>query len=808
MHIRNIENVHAETVYSSDEDDEIKISGKEKNDRTTIIVTSYIDDQDANKDLQHSISSVQESSRPRSLSKGRNSKRASFLPRSGTSLPYEDDLVEPVSRSPKPKKSRINIRSLSPRRKSGGTLPSSLSPKPKAGIRKGRYKGPCPDSERPSSLSPKPRKGRRKSRSVSPKTVKETLSDKVKRPFSISPARPQPKREHLLGRRSSRLRERMSDGSSDEPLCRKSARMREVTDMSKNDAMKDMESPRRRSERLRSVILDENLPKPPKGRRLSRSYRSPVPKTARVDFTGAVIDEGGGPSELSQSNHRIPYLNIFNSFEDNTPPSSSFSMAEKDGRNPSSGLIIDTSLLGCGINEHIKNSRNSEGYEIDGKTEELELTGEAKRGLVGKSESSRSFISVDLEFEGESKFIQLLRYLRILAPYPNEKPIQRRVRFYSWASLFCDFLAALVSITTFNGVSMCCNRPILSVLGNANWNKIIDVITIIYMIMIFVEIVPVVREGMPFNIMNPLLGFMITFAVFFDDNVAEAVTMWVIEIVAITCECLTYRLKYKIYQEKEERINEADKEYRKFKEVKKARKQMKKKGLLSSPSKRSDLSPKRSPSLSPIRSNKSSLPGLRRSLSPVRERTSSTIGLYSEHKTVGTALSPIRKPSTIHFDSGHLSRRPSLSPIRQRASVDMPHSESNHVSADDDTSLDSFSHEEDEMEAQILSPGRYTAFREIRLMRKLRVWRQEQEVQVKHLRYMFGGVVFNIGLVVFTLVLIIMISKNKGLCVVDMTAPAIFASGQLEKCFDCAEVDGTCEICREDGSSHCYYPYY
>jgi hypothetical protein len=117
----------------------------------------------------------------------------------------------------------------------------------------------------------------------------------------------------------------------------------------------------------------------------------------------------------------------------------------------------------------------------------------------------------------------------------------------------------------------------------------------------------------------------------------------------------------------------------------------------------------------------------------------------------------------------------------------MLHLESKHVSTDDDTSLDSFAHEEDEMEAQILSPGRFTASREIRLMRKLRVWRQEQEVQV---RYLFAGVVFNIGLVVFTLLLISMISKNKGLCFVDMTAPAIFASGQLEKCSTVQESTG------------------
>jgi hypothetical protein len=83
----NIDNVHAETVYSSDEDDEIKISGKENNDRTTIIVNSYIDDQDANEDLQHSTSPVQESPGPRSPSLGRNSNRRAFDPAAAVPCP-------------------------------------------------------------------------------------------------------------------------------------------------------------------------------------------------------------------------------------------------------------------------------------------------------------------------------------------------------------------------------------------------------------------------------------------------------------------------------------------------------------------------------------------------------------------------------------------------------------------------------------------------------------------------------------------------------------------------------------------------
>ena len=51
----------------------------------------------------------------------------------------------------------------------------------------------------------------------------------------------------------------------------------------------------------------------------------------------------------------------------------------------------------------------------------------------------------------------------------------------------------------------------------------------LYLVLIFAEIIPVVRQGLPFNVLNPLLGFAITFAMFFDDSVAEALAMWIIE---------------------------------------------------------------------------------------------------------------------------------------------------------------------------------------------------------------------------------------------------------------------------------------
>lgn len=806
------------------------------------------------------------SPRRKSMANEMRKNTRSASPQRGNLRRVSSESSTPASLSPKPiKRGRRMIRSKSPT--SNMERPSSLTPpnKPRKGRRKSRSVDPAPGAatkKKRYSGSPSPRRpksdqlprrnfsvsrspsrpaseqqrvrrgGKRaslspvpvlrassdqttKRKALSPVPLSRATSDQTSsspkrsslspvplrpssdqgrrgsRLCSISPVSKRPASEQLpAGRRSTRLRERIGDGASDEFLLRrKSARMRNVFDDKTNgDASEEMKKTLpRRSERLQSILSEENLAKPPKKERLSRILR--------VDFTGEVQDADIHTHNQPNNNNNNMLSNMFpfwNSLfkaptenDDDTPPISSFSMDEKDHRRtPSSEIVFDTSLLGSGLDEHIISSRGTQKHDPHGKTEESGPTGEARFGLMvqkTKNKSTRSLISIDLEFQGESKFIQLLRYLRILAPYCNERPIEKRVRMFTWAALFCDFLAALVSITTFKGVSMCCGKPILSIMGNANWNKIIEVITYLYMIMILVEVIPVVRDGMPFNVMNPVLGFIITFAVFFDDNVAEAVTMWIIEIIAIICEFMTYRLKNKIYQEKEKRIKETDEEFQEFKEVKRARKQAKK-DAKKDKLKRADLAPTRSSSLS-----------------PVRQRTSSTLGMESL-TTEGTELSSTRKSTIGRFDGAITPRKSSLSPMRHGSTAVVPKWESKN---EDDASQDSAAGQVEDLEV-----GKFSASREIRLMRKLRIWRQDQELQVKHLRYLFAGVAINIGLVVFTLLLIIMISKNSGLCVVDLTTPAIFASGQLEKCFDCVGVTGTCEICRDDGTSHCYYPYY
>jgi hypothetical protein len=122
--------------------------------------------------------------------------------------------------------------------------------------------------------------------------------------------------------------------------------------------------------------------------------------------------------------------------------------------------------------------------------------------------------------------------------------------------MILDFVAALVSITTYDGVTTCCKVPIFDIASAViNWDKFIRITTYIYMTMIFIEIVPVFTKGLPINMINPFLGFTITFAMFFDDRILEAVAMWAIEAIAVVFEVLVTRLKVKEYNEGEERIN-------------------------------------------------------------------------------------------------------------------------------------------------------------------------------------------------------------------------------------------------------------
>lgn len=164
-------------------------------------------------------------------------------------------------------------------------------------------------------------------------------------------------------------------------------------------------------------------------------------------------------------------------------------------------------------------------------------------------------VEKEMGFENDPHWKTALRYLRILPPYPDEKPEKKKIRIYVWCTLTLDFIAAMVSVTTYDGVTTCCGEPIFSIsFVSVNWSEIIRITTYIYIALILLEIVPVVRKGIPFNIVNPMIGFAITFAMFFDDRIFEAISMWIIEAAAIFFEFLTYRLQSGIYNRRYGRL--------------------------------------------------------------------------------------------------------------------------------------------------------------------------------------------------------------------------------------------------------------
>jgi hypothetical protein len=122
--------------------------------------------------------------------------------------------------------------------------------------------------------------------------------------------------------------------------------------------------------------------------------------------------------------------------------------------------------------------------------------------------------------------------------------VKNWARWVQWAALLADISAALVSIITFNGVAYCCGSPILNFGGtDIPWHTMIRIMTYVYLAMVFLEIYPVVKKGFPFNLVNPIIGFVITLAMFFDDSKQQALMMWGIETFAVLCEFGVFRLK-------------------------------------------------------------------------------------------------------------------------------------------------------------------------------------------------------------------------------------------------------------------------
>jgi hypothetical protein len=100
-----------------------------------------------------------------------------------------------------------------------------------------------------------------------------------------------------------------------------------------------------------------------------------------------------------------------------------------------------------------------------------------KRGLSQFNASTRSILTLEWENPEESYCIRTLRYIRLMSPHPDEKPLKKKIRVVTWVALVLDFLAAVVAITTYGGVTTCCGEPMMNVAGNFPWEKIITAVT-------------------------------------------------------------------------------------------------------------------------------------------------------------------------------------------------------------------------------------------------------------------------------------------------------------------------------------------
>lgn len=399
--------------------------------------------------------------------------------------------------------------------------------------------------------------------------------------------------------------------------------------------------------------------------------------------------------------------------------------------------------------------------------------------------TTRSMLSVDKEFfDDDPEWKKALRWLRLLPPHKDEKPLKKKIRIFTWLVLLFDFIAAMVAVTTYDGATTCCGEPIFSMLINLNWDVFFRVITYLYLILIFAEIVPVVRQGLPFNILNPTLGFAITFAMFFDDSVAEAVAMWIIEATAIFFEFLIYRTKARLFREETERLAKTDSD---LAELNKSRRESKR-------------------WLQKNSSHGGSLHGSRHSMpfSTIEEGNSSDDESMSGNSFGGndssgdlsewvTELKGEKEPS----GSQH-KLPPSLPRQVSTAKVTSPRT------AKTADMLGASGHSMASMGSRVPLPGER---KEMRLLRERRILRQRQQSEARELKIHFIGTCINVGLIVISLILIITIASTGGLCVFNESVK-IFSSDQLKNCNQCVGVTDVCEVCNADGSHQCYYPYY
>jgi hypothetical protein len=291
-----------------------------------------------------------------------------------------------------------------------------------------------------------------------------------------------------------------------------------------------------------------------------------------------------------------------------------------------------------------------------------------------------------------------------------------------------------------------------------------------------------------------IIGFLITFAVFFDSRILEAILMWIIEVGSVFFEVLIYRVHSKLYHGRYDTLDELEKNLTSTRNILLYSQRALK--TTSSSSGRASL-PEHSEDddeddddddddSASVHSFEGDDDVEAADSERMSKKSNQPMSTSSISVGVESRLSKQSHPpplSTSSMSSGvesrlTVSKRPHVPRSTSSSSLGM---ESNHK------------------------------YREARLLRERRQLRLKQSEDRKKLNYHIGGVMINLFLVSISFILIVVIASSGGLCIKSDERPRIFSMNQLGICNGCSDniVNGLCEICdaAEVGDYECYYQY-
>jgi hypothetical protein len=299
-----------------------------------------------------------------------------------------------------------------------------------------------------------------------------------------------------------------------------------------------------------------------------------------------------------------------------------------------------------------------------------------------------------------------------------------------------------------------------------NWDSLFRVVTALYLVLVFAEIIPVVKNGMPFNIVNPTIGFVITLGMFFDDSIGEAVAMWVIEALAIYFEFLVYRVNARIFRETNDRLKQIDKS---LENVKKSRRMILETSRHNSMHYDMEMNGRKSPLGSKLQhqydgdsdsdDDRDSLSG--HSFGDYDDDDDDDLSGPSfdeEENTIipETAVSPSRiiKSTKSRGTIERSARNPALTTLLSR-NPNLQRTKSRQSNFGTNSSAHSYGTSGRDRTPAI--PGER---KQNQLLRERRIVREKKKAQEKDLYYHFVGTVLNVSLAVIAMILIIAIAST------------------------------------------------